>query len=512
MARFDMNSLRKVLFYNWAPAFDAEKQGSGVSVYQNNCISLLLNRGWRVHSLSAGIAYDLTRSDPYITKTEESKNSHVSFSMVNSPLTAPAFYSFFINEVTSGKSSDRAVADAMINFIRINGPYDVFHLNNLEGLPAAVLPILRQEFRDMRFVFFLHNYYPMCPQVNLWKNDSINCDGKEGGKACCSCLGKNYTVRASNVVSDRAISDTIFGSRVQPKRTFARRLVRKGLRIGKGPQFLSFMRRRIGSPLSFESENELHSEDLLPYFRDRERDLIQIINQSFDVILCVSHRVRDISVTAGISAEKCKTSYPGTMFYQTPLPVHKPRSDTPLKLAFLGFANHKIKGLDFLLSTLEQCPDALLSKVDMLIAAKSIYQDPRNRTRLSALGSKLGGLTVRDGYSHPELGALLADVDLGVLPHLWEDCYPQVALEFVCNGVPIIVSNLGGSREVSSNPDFEFDAGSHADLIKVIEKFANDKQKILSFWSKEPSICSMDAHLDELLEYYSDRSAEVRTS
>jgi glycosyltransferase involved in cell wall biosynthesis len=190
------------------------------------------------------------------------------------------------------------------------------------------------------------------------------------------------------------------------------------------------------------------------------------------------------------------------VFYRPPLPVHKPSSDTPLKLAFLGVANNKSKGLDFLMCALEQCSDVILSKVNMVIAAKWIYKNPRNRRRLSALRSKLSGLTVRDGYSHNELGELLADVDLGVVPHLWEDCYPQVAVEFVCNGVPIIISNLGGAREVSSNPEFEFDTGSHTDLIKLIEKFANDKQKLLSFWSKEPAIYSVDAHVDELLEYY----------
>ena len=58
---------------------------------------------------------------------------------------------------------------------------------------------------------------------------------------------------------------------------------------------------------------------------------------------------------------------------------------------------------------------------------------------------------------------MLADVDLGVVPHLWEDCYPQVTVEFVCNGVPVIVSNLGGAKEVSSQPDFEFDVGTTPD-------------------------------------------------
>jgi glycosyltransferase involved in cell wall biosynthesis len=507
-----MNTARKVLFYNWEPAFAANRRGGGVSVYQDNCISRLLSRGWQVHSLSAGTAYDLTRSDPYITTPVDSKTLHVGFELVNSPVVAPAFYSHFIDQVTSGESSDRAVANVIISFIRMNGPYEVFHLNNLEGLPAAVLPILRHEFRDLRFVFFVHNYYLMCPQVNLWKNDSRNCDGKQSGQACCSCLGKdaltNFKGRASNVVSDSAMSDAIFGGRAQPQPTLVRRVIRKSLRLGGAKEFLSFLRRRIGSPLPFEAQNQIRRDDLPAYFREREQNLVKIMNESFDVILCDSDRVRVISVTAGISASKCKTSYPGTLFYRTPLPIHKPSNATSLKLAFLGVAIIKNKGLDFLIGALEQCPDALLSKLHVVLAAKWIYRKAGNRERLSALGNRLNRLTVKDGYSHGELSELLADVDLGVVPNLWEDCYPQVAVEFVCNGVPIIISNLGGAKEISSNPDFEFDVGTHMGLIKLIDKFANDKQQLLGFWNKDPEIFSMNAHIDELLEYYGAHNQE----
>ena len=299
-----MNALRKVLFYNWEPAFAANRRGGGISVYQDNCISRLLKRGWQVHSLAAGTAYDLNRSNPYIIKSETSRAPHIGFVLVNSPVVAPSLYSHFTNQVTVGESSDRAVADAIIQFVRMNGPYDVFHFNNLEGLPAAVMPILREEFRDTKFIFFVHNYYLMCPQVNLWKNDSHNCDGKEGGQACVSCLGNdaltNFKTRASDVVSDSAMSDVIFGRRAQAQTGFARKAIRKCLRLGGAKGALSLLRRRIGSPLPFEAQNELRRDDLPAYFRDRERKMIEIINESFDLVLADSERVRVISVTAGI--------------------------------------------------------------------------------------------------------------------------------------------------------------------------------------------------------------------
>ena len=444
-----MNAVPKLLFYNWEPAFASLRRGGGVSVYQDNCISLFLNRGWQVHSLSAGTAYDLKRSDPYITKVE-SQNSHLVFALVNSPVVAPTIYSFFTNQVTSGQSSDRAVAEAIIAFIWANGPYEVIHFNNLEGLPAAVLPILRKEFQDSRFIFFVHNYYPMCPQVNLWKNDLINCDGKEGGKPVVRVWARTPW-QIIKLGPARSSATVQYPMRYPEAERSRGSLWRGGSSenvcvLAGALSFSTFCAVILEIRCPLKVIRSLVQDHLLAYFRDREENMVRIINESFDVVLCDSERVRVISLNAGMSAEKCKTCYPGTAFYRSPLPVHKPSNNTPLKLAFIGVANVKFKGLDFLISALEQCPEAVLSKIHFVIAAKWIYRNPRNRRRLSALGSKLSGLTVREGYSHKELGELLDDVDLGVVPHLWEDCYPQVAVEFVCNGVPVIISNSGARK------------------------------------------------------------------
>jgi glycosyltransferase involved in cell wall biosynthesis len=498
-----MSTLHKVLFYNWAPALNPEKLGGGVAVYQDNCILSFLNKGWQVHSLSAGNSYDAFGGRPYITKICDGPKSHVAFILVNSPVVAPTENSFFTDQVTAGSSEDRKVAAALHEFIQSNGPYDVVHFNNLEGLPASVLPMLRQEFCNTRFVFSLHNYYPLCPQVNLWKNNSTNCDGKEGGRACMSCLGEDalrkYKARASDVVSGRAISDLIFGRLAQPRRSFVRRAIRKCLRIARAHRAVTFLRRRFGIAFAFEAEYELQKNDLAVYFGGREQKMVQIINDSFDVILCVSERVKIIAQSAGLSSVKCKVSYIGSKFYRTPLPVRKPTNDLALRLAFLGYAN-KVKGFDFLLNALEQCPDRLLRKLNLMIAARGIDQNMKDR--LSALAYKVDGLTVHKGYSHGQLDELLSDVDLGVVPVVWEDCLPQVAIEFVCNGVPIVTSDLGGAREIASNADFEFNTGSHDGLIRLLEKFSDDKQKLSGFWKKEPTLRSMDAHVTELLVHY----------
>ncbi len=487
----------KVLFYNWVPSFDTEKRGGGVSVYQNNCISDFKKRGWIIHSLSGGLAYDLLGGDPYVQQALAA-----AFELVNSPVTAPTESSFFINQITAGAAADKKVEDALLGFITENGPYDAIHFNNLEGLPAAVLPVLRGHFPQTRFVFSLHNYYPMCPQVYLWKNNSRNCDGKENGNACIACIP--HGSRASDTASLEAISGAVFGGRAREKRSFLRKAIRKTLRTAKAHKMLTALRRRFGSNLAFEAK----PPELPAYFATREQKMVNIINDSFDAVLCVSQRVKTLALAAGISPDKCKVSYIGTGFYKNPIPVHIPAEAPVLRLAYLGYAN-RLKGFEFLLSALEQCPDALLAKLDLLIAARGL--DSAASARLSALGRKIQGMTIHNGYTHAELADLLGNVDLGIVPVVWEDSLPQVAIEFVCNGVPIVTSDLGGAREIASNPDFEFKAGDTLGFLDLIENFASDKQKLLGFWKNPPQLRSMEAHVTELTGHYGlDFAMEVQ--
>ena len=51
-----------------------------------------------------------------------------------------------------------------------------------------------------------------------------------------------------------------------------------------------------------------------------------------------------------------------------------------------------------------------------------------------------------NGYAKSEQGRLLGEIDLGVIPSLWEDNLPQVAIEYIASGIPIVASDAGGTK------------------------------------------------------------------
>ena len=60
---------------------------------------------------------------------------------------------------------------------------------------------------------------------------------------------------------------------------------------------------------------------------------------------------------------------------------------------------------------------------------------------------------------------------------LWEDNLPQIAIEFISKGIPILTSDRGGAKEIACNEAFIFRSGSH-------EAFASKLADILqsSHW------------------------------
>ena len=62
----------------------------------------------------------------------------------------------------------------------------------------------------------------------------------------------------------------------------------------------------------------------------------------------------------------------------------------------------------------------------------------------------------------------MEDVNLGIVPPLWEDNLPQVAIEMISNGIPVLTSMNGGAKELNSHVMFRFH--TEKDLLEKIKK------------------------------------------
>ncbi len=491
----------KILFYNWVDYLDDEDRGGGVSVYQRNVMASLGEiDGVQVHFLSSGLSRDLLSRAPRWEQVRHGPSDHRDrrFEIVNSGVLSPSHHSF-----GDPAQIDHAETAAVFgDFLMRNGPYDVVHFNNLEGVPATVLA-LKERFPQTLFILSLHNYYPFCPQVNLWRQERQTCADYNEGRHCVTCLTGVHDGRMLRLWNGVAYH-----------------LKRAGLRPG-GVAFRAVfwvLRRGAGALRRAKARAHRPKGQLQPLrpadgapFAARRARMVDLINRHCDHVLCVSDAVRVLAERYGLRRELCQTSYIGTReaaAFSTTVPHPLPKSDDGiLTLGYLGYMRQD-KGFFFLLQALESLPAALAVRVRLVLAARR--GDRATMDRVRDLSAHLAEVDYANGYGHDDLDRLLAPVDVGVLPVLWHDNLPQVAIEMHARHIPLLTSDLGGAQELGNCSDMVFPAGDVAAFQGRIAALLSGEIDMDAYWRSAVPPVGMAQHINELMALYAG-SSRART-
>lgn len=228
--------------------------------------------------------------------------------------------------------------------------------------------------------------------------------------------------------------------------------------------------------------------------------MVAALNAGCDLVLCVSDAVRDIAISHGLEPHIARTSYIGTA--QAPLwdsTAPRPRGPGPLRLAYLGYMRRD-KGFFFLLDALEAAPDTLLAQLHLLVAAGKGPAEVM--AQLDRLRPRLAGLEWRNGYTHAGLDTLLEDVDVGIVPPLWADNLPQVAIEMHARHIPLLCSDMGGAQELAGAADMVFAAGDAGALQGRLAALLAGRVDLERYWARARPPVSMAAHRAALEALY----------
>ncbi|PYC47537.1 glycosyltransferase [Litorivita pollutaquae] len=488
----------KILYYNWVDYLDFEKRGGGVTVYQRNVIEALDKEpnvdAWFI---SSGISYDVVTQKPRWERLKYNASAHKGrrFEIVNSGVLAPAHHSFGSVE----QLSHPATEETFFDFIDKNGPFDVVHFNNLEGLPVDVLR-LKERWPETKVIVSLHNYYPICPQVNLWYDERENCTNFENGSKCASCLQHRPDTRIVKLANGVAYNFKRKG--IKPGTKLFDKGFRPAMRLaGRSTNEMIKLKHKIkGNPAKPEDGNTQPAHHA---FVDRRAHFVDTINRYADRVLCVSERVGVVAAYFGIKPALIDTSYIGTKQSQKYAET-KPnktilREDGTITLGYMGYMRRD-KGFFFLLDALEALDAKTAKKIRLVICARR--GDHATMERVAALKEKFLDLSYADGYTHEQLDKILKNVDVGVVPVLWEDNLPQVAIEMHARHIPLLTSDLGGAKELSSCADMVFRAGDTAGLHGKLRDLLAGTITQEAYWKDAMAPLSMKQHIDELMAFY----------
>jgi glycosyltransferase involved in cell wall biosynthesis len=303
---------------------------------------------------------------------------------------------------------------------------DVVHVQELAGLPSSLLEVARDS--GVPVVMTLHDYFLLCSTFKLFDSDGRVCLRREIG---ADCMATTATAPGGpNVLVEATIAHDL--ARAKEAVPLVRHVSFAPLRPVLGPVF----RRASGaSGAGRPRAPSTPAETSAAAFQRRREANVARLNR-VDRLVAVSERVREIYGLLGVDRERIQTVHP-TLERLARMRPRRATGRGPVTFAALGGIPSRAKGAELLAE-----------------AAASLVAGGAGRFRLLAFGhyepavsrelERLPGVELRGPYGGEELDSLLDEVDVGIMPSLWEEAYGLAGVEFLAKGIPVIGNAIGG--------------------------------------------------------------------
>jgi glycosyltransferase involved in cell wall biosynthesis len=135
--------------------------------------------------------------------------------------------------------------------------------------------------------------------------------------------------------------------------------------------------------------------------------------------------------------------------------------------------------------------------------------------RFAAAVEELETVESRGLYNTEHLDSLLEDVDVGIVPSVWEEAYGYVGIEFLAKGMPVIGNAIGGiveytrdgetgwlNRSCSAEELARIMLGVIADPAQVVELNTRIRE------ARDDIVLPHARHADEMEEIYRELAME----
>ena len=110
-----------------------------------------------------------------------------------------------------------------------------------------------------------------------------------------------------------------------------------------------------------------------------------------------------------------------------------------------------------------------------------------------------------EGFRHDELPEILSDTDVLVAPSVWYETFGFTVLEALSFGVPVIVTDHVGARDVVGQGGLVIPAGDDAALRQTIESLDSERLAAMRQAVCRLPIKTWDQFMDENNTLYEDK-------
>jgi len=344
---------------------------------------------------------------------------------------------------------------------------DVIHIHTLMGLHKEFLDIAKEI--NIRTIFTSHDYYGLCPKVTLFR-EGKSCDNDNDCAGCLKC--NQFALSLKKIM---LMQSPLY--RVLKNTAIVKKLRQKHRR--------EFFEEQIPNEREVVSSSTTSSNDykkLRSYYVNMLRKIDKIhfnstlsekvyrryFEPKSSEVISITHRdIKDHRKIKDYNHEK-------------------------LRLTYLGPAK-PFKGFQFLLEVLDELWKKGVQNFELQIYTST----NENRPYITHQ---------QDGYPYSQLEEIFDNTDLLVAPSVWYETFGFTVLEAMSYGVPVLVSENVGAKDLLNNETYGYELPINKDgFRKLLEDVCIERNKLKKCnWNivDRFRINSMSHHNSKILKIY----------
>jgi len=350
----------------------------------------------------------------------------------------------------------------------------IFHAQNLtssiiDSCEEAAVPIVSS----------LTDFWFVCPVVQLKRPDGALCRGPSPGATnCLTCYTPELIPPAAQLVEAVGKKLPLVGSAINSLPKPLQSTCAKVLQIGYS---------------AFKLPSAIQATTQRP-------ETLRIAANKNKAIMIPTKLMHDIFVENGIKAELLHHVPFG--LDQSNLKEHQVKTPSnDLRIGFIGTI-FEHKGLDLLIKAFQKFPAQTAA---VLRIYGDINQFPEyGQTIKELIDLNPGNIELCGTFPNTELGRVLDNVDVLVVPSRWYENTPLVIQSALATKTPVVATNLGGMSELIKHEKngLLFELNDYESLHRQLKRLVDDRTLLRRFVENIPPERTIEAMVDDIEAVY----------
>ena len=339
---------------------------------------------------------------------------------------------------------------------------DVVHAMHLQGLTANVLDAFAEAGTPI--LYTATDFWTVCPVVDFMRHDGVLCRGPETSH-CIRCVASRSP-----------------GSRMKE---IVERTPPVALKVAGA------LSRTPLAGLAYPLRQVRDLAERAGHLREKMKLV--------DRVIAPTRLTRDLLLENGVGQGRIEVSHYGVDTRSGPKDEWR-KPSAGLRIGFIGTLGPH-KGCDLLIRAFRSLPEDTSATLT-IHGDLSRYESYSKE--LLALAAGDPGIKFSGTFQPEEIGSVLAEMDVLVVPSRWYENTPLVIYESFASRTPVVATGLGGLSEVvkSGENGLLFGLDDAEDLARCLRRLAEEPGLLEELRSGIGPVKTVSENVDELEKLY----------